>query len=198
MFKPTYLYVKTHKKTGLKYFGKTISKSPEKYKGSGTRWQNHLKEHGSSYHDIDTEIIGYYTDETECRRVALEYSKNNNIVESAQWANLEIEDGTWGGCGGNAGKRNGSYGTRWITNGTDNQKIAKDDPVPNGWQYGMSVPDDWGKRLSKSQTGRKSPLKGKTLAEIHGQEKASQLKENLSAVAKQRKEKYFGRNKKRG
>lgn len=36
-FKPTYLYIKIHNDTGLKYFGKTCSKTPKQYKGSGRR-----------------------------------------------------------------------------------------------------------------------------------------------------------------
>ena len=88
MFKPTYLYIKTHNKTGLKYFGKTTSKDPYKYTGSGTRWTRHLNKHGN---DITTEIVGYYLDEEECKKVALEFSLRNNIVESKEWANLKEE-----------------------------------------------------------------------------------------------------------
>jgi hypothetical protein len=94
MFKPTYLYIKTHNKTGLKYFGKTISKDPHKYQGSGTRWKNHIKTHG---YDVSTEIVGYFIDEEECRQKAIEFGKENNIVESAEWANLKEEslEGGW-------------------------------------------------------------------------------------------------------
>jgi hypothetical protein len=49
-----YLYVKTHRKTGLKYLGKTNSRYPHKYSGSGIYWTNHLKEHG---YDVKTEIL---------------------------------------------------------------------------------------------------------------------------------------------
>ncbi len=48
-----YLYKKTHNITGLQYLGKT-TKDPYKYKGSGTRWLNHLNIHGF---DITTEIL---------------------------------------------------------------------------------------------------------------------------------------------
>lgn len=195
MFKPTHLYIKTHKKTGLKYFGKTVSKNPETYQGSGTRWKHHLKEHGSSHSDITTEILGYYTDEAECRNAALKFSEEHNIVDSDDWANLEPEDGTWGGCGGNTGTRNGSYGTRWITNGNENRKILKDGQVPDGWRYGMSVPDDWGQRLSKSQKGTTSSLKGKTWDDIYGKEKADLMRENLSRKRKEKGDTLFGRNK---
>ena len=37
-FVPTWLYIKQHNITKLKYFGKTVRKDPIKYKGSGTYW----------------------------------------------------------------------------------------------------------------------------------------------------------------
>lgn len=92
-FKPTYLYTKEHKLTGLKYFGKTI-KNPYEYSGSGTYWLRHLKKYGN---DVTTTIVGYYTDETQCKEAALNFSKSNNIVESKEWANLCDENGTDGG-----------------------------------------------------------------------------------------------------
>lgn len=36
----------------------------------------------------------------------------------------------------NKGELNSQYGTRWITNGSSNQKIKKTDDLPNGWSYG--------------------------------------------------------------
>ena len=35
---PTYLYIKQHSVTKLKYFGKTNSEDPIKYSGSGKYW----------------------------------------------------------------------------------------------------------------------------------------------------------------
>lgn len=89
-----YLYVKTHNKTGLKYFGKTKSKDPYKYKGSGVYWKKHIKKHG---YDVTTDIIGCYVDEKECSIVAEEFSANHNIVKSKEWANFKIENGLDGG-----------------------------------------------------------------------------------------------------
>ena len=86
--KPTYLYIKTHNITGLKYFGKTTNNDPYKYNGSGTYWKRHLNKHGN---DVSTEIIGYYTDKEECLNVALKFSKDNDIVKSEEWANLKEE-----------------------------------------------------------------------------------------------------------
>ena len=94
MFKPTYLYVKIHNITNLKYFGKTTAKDPYKYKGSGKYWVRHIKKHG---YDVSTEIIGYYNDEQECLNIANHFSCDNNIVKSSEWANLKEEtlDGGW-------------------------------------------------------------------------------------------------------
>jgi hypothetical protein len=93
-FKPTYLYIKQHKDTGLKYFGKTVSKDPTKYKGSGKYWMSHLKKYGNN---VITLWYQLFTDEESIKEFALNFSKENNIVESKSWANLKPEDGLWGG-----------------------------------------------------------------------------------------------------
>jgi hypothetical protein len=92
-FVPTWLYIKQHNKTGLKYFGKTIRKDPIKYLGSGTYWTNHLNIHGA---DVTTIWCRLFTNKEELTEYALNFSKNNNIVESKEWANLEYEDGLSG------------------------------------------------------------------------------------------------------
>lgn len=83
-----YLYVKTHNTTGLKYFGKTETKDPYKYLGSGKYWLRHLKAYGN---DISTEVIATFEDRDEASYFAIEYSKTHNIVESNEWANLMME-----------------------------------------------------------------------------------------------------------
>jgi hypothetical protein len=87
MFKPTYLYIKTHNETGLKYFGKT-TKDPYNYTGSGIKWLRHLAKHGNN---VETDVLGCFTDKEECLLIALEFSIKHNIVDSAEWANLMIE-----------------------------------------------------------------------------------------------------------
>lgn len=84
-----YLYVKTHRKTGLKYLGKT-EQDPYKYKGSGKYWRRHIKEHG---YDVDTEVIRECQTQEEVRLWGLKYSQQWNIVESEEWANLMEESG---------------------------------------------------------------------------------------------------------
>jgi group I intron endonuclease len=34
------------------------------------------------------------------------------------------------------GKQNSQYGLKWITDGNTNQKIKKDEPLPENWKYG--------------------------------------------------------------
>jgi hypothetical protein len=50
-FKPTWLYIKQHNLTKLKYFGKTINKDPVKYKGSGKHWTRHINKYGNDVMD---------------------------------------------------------------------------------------------------------------------------------------------------
>jgi hypothetical protein len=95
-----YLYVKQHRKTGLKYFGKTSTKDPYIYVGSGTYWRRHLKQYGS---DIDTISVWEFNDPTECEKFALEFSTSQKIVESSKWANLRPENGLDGKVPGSPG-----------------------------------------------------------------------------------------------
>jgi hypothetical protein len=161
MFKPTYLYIKTHNVTGLKYFGKTTGRRLKQYKGSGTRWLNHINYHG---YDVTTEIVGYFTDKEECRRTAIEFSVAHNIVESAEWANLIPEDGISGGSGVPRDK-NSQFGTMWITDGVTNRKIPKTDDIPNDWHKGRAMPKGWGDNV-------RNKLKGRTHIEMLGEEAA--------------------------
>ena len=39
--------------------------------------------------------------------------------------------------GQGVGKSNSQYGTKWITNGSENKKIKKEDTLPDGWVYGV-------------------------------------------------------------
>jgi hypothetical protein len=75
-FIPTYLYIKTHNITGLKYFGKTTKVNPYAYTGSGEYWLNHLKIHGNN---ISTEIIGFFENK---ETVGNSMGDSNNIRKS--------------------------------------------------------------------------------------------------------------------
>ena len=92
--KPTYLYIKQHSITKLKYFGKT-HKNPMEYMGSGKHWLRHIKKHGKKY--VETIWYQLFTDKNKLIEYALNFSKENNIVESNNWANLKNENGLDGG-----------------------------------------------------------------------------------------------------
>jgi hypothetical protein len=93
-FKSTYLYIKQHNITGLKYFGKTVKTNVLNYKGSGKLWSRHLNKYGN---DVTTVWCQLFHDKEELVEFATKFSIENNIVESDEWANLKIEDGLWGG-----------------------------------------------------------------------------------------------------
>jgi hypothetical protein len=59
-----YLCKKTHKITGLKYLGKTISADPCAYPGSGVYWTRHIAQHG---YNVPTEILQECISEEELR-----------------------------------------------------------------------------------------------------------------------------------
>jgi len=92
--KPTYLYIKQHKITGLKYFGKT-TKDPLTYLGSGKHWRRHIKKHGIKF--VETIWHQLFINKEELIKYALDFSKNFDIVNSKEWANLKEENGLDGG-----------------------------------------------------------------------------------------------------
>ena len=99
-----YIYVKTHRKTGLKYLGQT-HKDPQKYRGSGVTWLAHLKEHGT---EIETQILFETNDKNERNKIGRYYSDLWNVAESSDWANRIPETGAGGGAP--PGTRNAMYG----------------------------------------------------------------------------------------
>jgi hypothetical protein len=138
IFKPTYLYIKTHNVTNLRYFGKT-TRNPYKYSGSGKYWLRHLSIHGD---DVSTEVIGLYLSRDEIEKVALDFSTNFNIVESAEWANLKNENGLDGGFLHNDELHN-KYKLAW--------EKRKQRPVS----------DETRKKMSEARRGKPSGAKGK-------------------------------------
>jgi hypothetical protein len=93
---PSFLMVKTHRKTGLKYLCKT-TQNPFKYKGSGKYWLLHLKRHGEEH---DTEIIRECDSTDDLKNWGIYYSNLWNVVESTEWANLKPETGDGGSLKG--------------------------------------------------------------------------------------------------
>lgn len=92
----TTLYIKTHNETKLKYFGKTQKEGEDifSYYGSGVYWHRHLQKHGF---DISTEIYACFEDDDPLlEQTAIEFSEENDIVMSEDWANLIEENGLSG------------------------------------------------------------------------------------------------------
>jgi hypothetical protein len=97
--RPTYLYIKQHNLTGLLYLGKTV-RDPVVYKGSGSYWKSHIKEHGS---DIETLWFCLFLDQESLTNCATMLSSLYNVVHALNenkrksWANEKPEDGLDGG-----------------------------------------------------------------------------------------------------
>jgi hypothetical protein len=159
------LYKKTHNKTGLQYLGYTKSKDPIKYKGSGTRWSNHINLHG---YDVTTEILFQTEDKNNIKSLGIYYSNLWNIVESIDWANLKNEEGDGGYIAGSSWWNNGivevhtvyppdetytkgridfnNIGAKlgaavnsqknWVNNGYEEIMIFKTEPIPAGFKKG--------------------------------------------------------------
>ncbi len=103
-FTPTWLCIKQHNTTGLKYFGQTAKPDPDKYLGSGIYWLRHLASHGS---DVTTMWKQLFYDRQSLVEYALTFSKENDIVNSEDWANLIDENGLSGSPKGSPNPRKG-------------------------------------------------------------------------------------------
>jgi hypothetical protein len=92
------LYVKIHRKTGLRYLGQT-SQDPFKYSGSGVDWSAHLKKNGN---DVETLILLQTPSKDERNYWGSHYSTLWNVVSASDdfgnkiWANRIPETGA--GC----------------------------------------------------------------------------------------------------
>ena len=96
IYRPTWLYIKQHNRTGLRYFGKT-TRDPLRYSGSGTYWKRHLKIHGN---DVTTIWHQLFEDKEALVKYALDFSNQHQIVKSSEWANCIPENGLDGGAPG--------------------------------------------------------------------------------------------------
>jgi len=98
-----YLYIKTHRKTGLKYLGKTVQ-DPFAYPGSGIRWLRHVRKHGN---DVNTEILKECKNNEEVKAWGSYYSDLWQVVNNPEWANLKPELGEGGSVKGRPGNTKG-------------------------------------------------------------------------------------------
>ena len=171
-----YLYVKTHNKTGLKYLGKTKSKNPHRYPGSGTYWRQHLEENGYTY---STTIL------KECQHPAMVrfwgeyYSKLWNVVESSEWANAIPETG--GGPGAKKGEPKKPEAIKKMVE----KRKSKGNYTPwNKGKKGLQV--SWNKGLTKETDERLQSI-GKSIS----QSKKGKCSEKVLEALKRRNENGF-------
>jgi len=175
-----YLYVKTHRITGLNYLGYTSRKNPHKYPGSGTRWNLHLKKHGYVY---DTKILNRCISKSAIRAWGLFYSRLWSVVDSKKWANLKEENGDGGGC---FGEVNGMFGKTH----SDSEKIAQASRAIMRFK-GKSYEDLYGKeKADQLKKSRSISTKGKdnagTSNPMYGKKQSDSSKELQSIRAKNR------------
>lgn len=150
-----YLYIKTHNRTGLKYLGQTSSSDPYSYRGSGTRWKNHIKKHG---YDVSTEILLETDDKNLIKEMGIEYSKRFNIVESTEYANLKIEEGDGGWSHWDSletRSKGGKIGGASLPSDETKIKISASVTGEKNARFGKSISEEHRKNLSKSKTGKK-------------------------------------------
>ena len=147
-FKPTYLFIKEHSITGLKYLCKTTRSCEKmlKYKGSGRYWNRYLKKHGTN--QVETPWYCLFYDKDELITFALMCSEQWDIVrakdENGQkiWANEKPENGLDGAITGNTnGKAN---------KGKPSWNKGKPSPLKGRKNSGVS-------EANKTRKGRKRP-----------------------------------------
>ena len=155
-----YLYVKQHSITKLKYFGMTRS-NPFKYFGSGYYWKSHIKKYGKPH--IKTLEVWGFDDQELCTEFALKFSKDNNIVESKEWANLVEENALSGTpCGRFVSEETREKHRIAAKNISQETRIKRsiaaknmsDDTKQKMRNYALNRPQEHREKIVKSNTGR--------------------------------------------
>lgn len=165
-FIPTWLYIKQHNKTGLKYFGKHTGADPVLYEGSGTYWKRHLNKHGN---DVSTIWCELFTDRELLTEYALTFSSENNIVASDDWANIIPENGLDGNV----------TGFVTITDAT-RKKLSES-------LRGKPKSEEHRRKIGESGLGKKMSVESKHLMSLSASKpKSDKWKESASANRKGR------------
>ena len=178
MILETYLYIKQHEITGLKYFGKT-TRNPYNYTGSGKYWKRHIKKYGKE-HVKTIAVYGPYTDKVYLEKQALAMSDWFNIVESPEFANMKPENGLDGGSFGHteetrakmsAAKKGKNKGKN-----KSEETRAKISSSMKGKNKGKNKSEETRAKISSSMKGKN---KGKTASD-ETRAKMSAAKQNIS------------------
>jgi hypothetical protein len=151
-FKPTWLYVKQHNISGLRYFGKTSQSNVEKYKGSGRYWKNHIRQHGNDVTTIWSMLFLTEDDLVEFAQFFTEFYdivKSTNLSNKKIWANLVPEDGRMGGQ--NIGMPSPMLGKKTGRLGVWNGKKR---PAHSEMMTGRVQTEEHSNKISLALTGR--------------------------------------------
>ena len=179
---PTYLYIKQHSITKIKYFGKT-TRNPIKYLGSGKYWKNHINKHDKEF--VETIWVSEpYTNKDLLSEFALFFSEEYDIVNSKEWANLNPENGLDGGVPGRtqsaehiakrAASRTG--GKRSAESKAKMSAAKKDKPLSAETKAKMSA-----SRLGKKQKPHSAESNEKRSKTLTGKTRSIETKAKISA-----------------
>ena len=175
-FKPTFLLIMEHNITGLKYFCKTTMLDRVcRYKGSGVAWTKHLKEFGK---DITVGVLGFYTNAERCYKAAEEFSREHDVANSKDWANIIPETGKNGAS--LVGELNPFYGKKHTPEMVEHLRQQKIGKSVNKGAY--RSPEQRAK-ISASLKGRKNPAVSKALT---GKKLSEETKLKISKSGKGR------------
>lgn len=168
---PTYLYIKQHSVTGLKYYGKT-TRDPYTYNGSGHHWLRHIKKHGKQF--VETIWLSELYTDTSIVEHALHFSHENDIVKSNDWANQKPENGLDGGT------------TKGSMSDDGRDRISKSRTGNSSWNKGVPMSEEQKKILSIANTGtiRSEESKQKQSQSTKGIPKSEEHKAKISAANK--------------
>lgn len=189
-FKPTFLYIKRHSKTGKLYFGKTtLLDKVESYNGSGTYWTNHIKAHGIEF--VETIWYCLFTEIDELVEFATRFSEMNCIVESSHWANQIPEDGL-SGIGvpmkrPDVAERNRSRkGTKYCGEqphgNTDRKHSAERRARHSEMRKGKKISEETRKKLDKKKQERESSTEFIEAKKKNETERAERRKKQYDSI----------------
>lgn len=185
MFKPTYLYIKEHSLTGLRYFGKTTV-DPYEYKGSGKHWVRHINKHGRQ-HVITLWVSELFTNRDALVKYATFLSEELDIVNSDKWANLSIETGI---AGGNTmlNKTHSKETKQLMSNAKKGKLHSAEHNIKIGIsRAGKKHTEESKQKMSDAKKG-KAYRKGKS----HSEETKRKMSESLKLKYKLLKDEYGG------
>jgi hypothetical protein len=161
----TYLYIKQHSITGMKYFGKT-TRDPYTYLGSGKYWKNHIKKYGVEH--VKTIWVKLFTDEDELTRTAIALSEMYDVVDSPFWANLINENGLDGLPTGHKHTNETRAKISALMKGENNPMYGKKHSEEHRAKLSaarQNISDEQRAKLSALMKGKNNPMYGKKHSE---------------------------------